>query len=101
MRMANSVARVTNPCPPASLKRKSAALELQEDGSDRARRAKIWNLMNPYANRPALTEPAKYILFSFCLTRAHVCFFFFLVTGYLPPSREGQQCHRHQPRTLL
>ncbi|KII87461.1 hypothetical protein PLICRDRAFT_142760 [Plicaturopsis crispa FD-325 SS-3] len=50
-RIANSVLRVSTPTVPASLKRKAVALDPEEDETDKARRAKIIQFMNPRANR--------------------------------------------------
>ncbi|KAI0077762.1 hypothetical protein K474DRAFT_1620724 [Panus rudis PR-1116 ss-1] len=58
-RAANSIMRVTAPAPPASLKRKAAVLEEEED-LERQRRAKIMQFMNPKLNRSAL--PSYHIL---------------------------------------
>ncbi|KAH8104068.1 Spt20 family-domain-containing protein [Cristinia sonorae] len=65
-RMVNGVLRVTVPPAPPALKRKAAAMEMEEDEMDRARRAKIMQYMNPkphrssaprYALLEALTNP--------------------------------------------
>ncbi|THH00631.1 hypothetical protein EW026_g1921 [Hermanssonia centrifuga] len=49
--MANNVLRVSVPTTPASLKRKAAAMEQEEEESEKARRAKIMQYMNPRINR--------------------------------------------------
>ncbi|KAF8649274.1 hypothetical protein AX16_005902 [Volvariella volvacea WC 439] len=51
-RIANHVLRVSTPTVPASLKRKAAALEPEEDETDKPRRAKIMSYMAPRNNRP-------------------------------------------------
>ncbi|KAF8074624.1 Spt20 family-domain-containing protein [Lyophyllum atratum] len=50
-RIANHVTRVSTPTVPVSLKRKAAALDPEEDETDKARRAKIMQFMNPRQNR--------------------------------------------------
>ncbi|EGN95119.1 hypothetical protein SERLA73DRAFT_77130 [Serpula lacrymans var. lacrymans S7.3] len=50
-RIANHVLRVSTPTVPVSLKRKAALITPEEDESDKARRAKIMQFMNPRANR--------------------------------------------------
>jgi transcription factor SPT20 len=42
--------RVSTPTVPVSLKRKAAAMDPEEDESDKARRAKIMQFMNPRHN---------------------------------------------------
>ncbi|KAF9461492.1 Spt20 family-domain-containing protein [Collybia nuda] len=50
-RMANHVLRVSTPTVPVSLKRKAAAMEPEEDETDKARRAKIMQFMTPQTPR--------------------------------------------------
>lgn len=50
-RIANNILRVSVPTTPASLKRKAAAMEMEEEDAERARRAKIMQFMNPKINR--------------------------------------------------
>ncbi|KIM60570.1 hypothetical protein SCLCIDRAFT_1216637 [Scleroderma citrinum Foug A] len=50
-RIANHTLRVSTPTIPTSLKRKAAAITPEEDESDKARRAKIMQFMNPRLNR--------------------------------------------------
>ncbi|KIJ65193.1 hypothetical protein HYDPIDRAFT_111086 [Hydnomerulius pinastri MD-312] len=50
-RIANHTLRVSTPTIPISLKRKAAAITQEEDESDKARRAKIMQFMNPRLNR--------------------------------------------------
>ena len=50
-RMANHVLRISVPKTPPSLKRKAAAMEQEEEESDKARRIKISQYMNPRNNR--------------------------------------------------
>ncbi|RDB23428.1 SAGA complex subunit spt20 [Hypsizygus marmoreus] len=51
-RIANHVLRASTPTVPVSLKRKASAMNLEEDETDKARRAKIMQFMNPRQNRP-------------------------------------------------
>ncbi|KAF9219727.1 hypothetical protein BS17DRAFT_788681 [Gyrodon lividus] len=51
-RIANHTLRVSTPAIPVSLKRKAAAITQEEDESEKARRAKIMQFMNPRFNRP-------------------------------------------------
>ncbi|THH27742.1 hypothetical protein EUX98_g6435 [Antrodiella citrinella] len=53
-RIVNSVLRVTAPPAPSSLKRKAAAMEMEEDEMERARRAKIIQYMNPKPHRSSV-----------------------------------------------
>lgn len=50
----NNVVRATAPPGPPSLKRKAAAMEMEEDELERARRAKIMQFMNPKSHRSAV-----------------------------------------------
>ncbi|KAH7885750.1 Spt20 family-domain-containing protein [Phlebopus sp. FC_14] len=50
-RIANHTLRVSTPSIPVSLKRKAAAISPEEDESDRVRRGKIMQFMNPRLNR--------------------------------------------------
>lgn len=50
-RVANNVLRVSVPTTPVSLKRKAAAMEQEEEESEKARRVKIMQYMNPRVNR--------------------------------------------------
>ncbi|KAH8833941.1 Spt20 family-domain-containing protein [Flagelloscypha sp. PMI_526] len=50
-RIANHIARVSASSAPASLKRKAAAADLEEDEADRVKRTKILGLMNPRQGR--------------------------------------------------
>ncbi|KAJ7068910.1 Spt20 family-domain-containing protein [Mycena belliarum] len=51
-RIANHVLRVSTPTVPVSLKRKAAAMDPEEDETDRARRTKIMQFMVPRPGRP-------------------------------------------------
>ncbi|KAI6044449.1 Spt20 family-domain-containing protein [Pisolithus marmoratus] len=50
-RVANHTLRVSTPTVPISLKRKAAAITQEEDETEKARRAKIMQFMNPRLNR--------------------------------------------------
>lgn len=50
-RIANHVMRVSTPTVPVSLKRKAAAMDPEEDETEKARRAQIMQFMNPRHNR--------------------------------------------------
>lgn len=50
-RIANNILKASVPTTPISLKRKAAAMEQEEDETERARRAKIMQFMNPKNNR--------------------------------------------------
>lgn len=50
-RTANRLLRVSVPATPLSLKRKAAAMEQEEEESEKARRIKIMQYMNPRVNR--------------------------------------------------
>jgi transcription factor SPT20 len=58
-RIANNILRVSHPGTPACLKRKAAALDPEEDETDKARRAKVMQFMNP---RPLRTHGPRYAL---------------------------------------
>lgn len=57
-RIANNILRVSVPKTPPSLKRKAAAIEQEEEESDKARRMKISQYMNPRNNR---STPPTYV----------------------------------------
>ncbi|KAI0796211.1 Spt20 family-domain-containing protein [Abortiporus biennis] len=50
-RIANNVLRVSAPTTPASLKRKAAAMEVEEEETEKMRRTKIMQYMDPRAGR--------------------------------------------------
>lgn len=50
-RVANHTLRISTPTVPTSLKRKAAAMTQEEDETEKARRAKIMQFMNPRLNR--------------------------------------------------
>jgi transcription factor SPT20 len=56
--------RVSTPTVPVSLKRKAAAMDPEEDETEKARRAKIMQFMNPRHNR---TYTPTYIWLSLTL----------------------------------
>lgn len=56
-RVANHTLRVSTPTVPTSLKRKATAITQEEDESEKARRAKIMQFMNPRINH---SHPASY-----------------------------------------
>ena len=63
-RIANNMLRVSAPATPALLKRKVVAIEPEEDESEKARRAKIMQYMNPRINRstiPRLGRSSNYL----------------------------------------
>lgn len=66
-RIVNSVLRVTAPPAPPSLKRKAAAMEMEEDEMERTRRAKIIQYMNP---RPHRSTVPRYGL---CIPPPRIC----------------------------
>lgn len=90
-RMANHVLRVSVPKTPPSLKRKAAAMEQEEEESDKARRIKISQYMNPRNNR---STPHRYALLSQSRCVEINCF---LVIAYLTFCRRS----RKAKRTLL
>ncbi|TDL23759.1 hypothetical protein BD410DRAFT_149052 [Rickenella mellea] len=51
-RMVNNVVRATTPNTPHSLKRKALLADPEEDETDKAKRIKIMQFMNPQANKP-------------------------------------------------
>ncbi|KZT09823.1 uncharacterized protein LAESUDRAFT_747862 [Laetiporus sulphureus 93-53] len=59
-RMVNSVIRSSAPTAPLSLKRKAAVMEQEDEETEKARRAKLAQFMNPKFSRPAVTAPRNY-----------------------------------------
>ncbi|KAI0917859.1 hypothetical protein AcV5_002691 [Taiwanofungus camphoratus] len=59
-RMANSVLRISIPSSPLSLKRKAAAMEQEDGETEKARRAKLAQYMNPRLVRPATDSGPSY-----------------------------------------
>ena len=58
-RIVNNVLRATVPPAPPSLKRKAAAMEMEEDEMERVRRAKIMQYMDPKPHRASVP---RYVL---------------------------------------
>lgn len=60
-RIVNSILRVSTPNTPNSLKRKAAAMvDLEEDETEKAKRAKIMQFMNPQFNTARKPIQQKY-----------------------------------------
>jgi transcription factor SPT20 len=57
-RIANSILRVSTPTTPVCLKRKADVLDPEEDETDKVRRAKIMQFMDP---RPLRTHGPRYL----------------------------------------
>lgn len=75
-RIANNVLRVSVPTTPVSLKRKAVAMEQEEEESEKARRVKIMQYMNPRVNRStaprfvwSIQFPRR--IFSSCIIRSY------------------------------
>lgn len=62
MRMANNILRVSTPTTPVSLKRKAIALDPEEDETDKARRSKMMQYLNPRLNRATHGAPPYVLL---------------------------------------
>lgn len=62
-RIVNNIIRVSTPTMPHSLKRKATAMvDVEEDETEKAKRAKVMQFMNPQANRGSMPFQPRLVL---------------------------------------
>ncbi|KAJ3552987.1 hypothetical protein NM688_g3859 [Phlebia brevispora] len=101
-RIANSILRVSAPAAPVSLKRKAVAMEPEEDESEKVRRAKIMQYMNPRTNRSTIPRFMFSYWCEFTMTYMLLVIVFWM---YWSGSSRGHRLHNpqtmHQHRLCL